>query len=199
APAPPASTSGKTQRAMSGLIEQLGTLRAVVVDGDERQLQLLLRTAGYNVERAINHYFESGLPGPPRGTPQESTTPTPPPPPPPPPAADVAPAPPRPSRGAPSKSTSQGVLRRDKDAVGRSPADSAGRLHAAPAGRPAAGNKEAGWPKLVGQRWVSGYTISKGSMEYREKITIISEGSGSSSRSSPPAQSKGNKGGGAGR
>ena len=40
--------------AMSGLIEQLGTLRAVGVDGDEKQLQLLLRTAGYNVERAIN-------------------------------------------------------------------------------------------------------------------------------------------------
>lgn len=39
---------------MSGLIEQLGTLRAVGVDGDERQLQLLLRSAGYNVERAIN-------------------------------------------------------------------------------------------------------------------------------------------------
>ncbi|CAM9826592.1 unnamed protein product, partial [Ectocarpus sp. 6 AP-2014] len=188
---------------MSGLIEQLGTLRAVGVDGDERQLQLLLRTAGYNVERAINHYFESGLPGPPRGTCQESTTPTPPPPPPPlppPPAAGVAPAPPRPSRGSPSNSTSQAVPRKDTDAVGRRPAaNDAGRLHAALAGKAAAGKKEAGWPKLVGQRWVTGYTISKGSMKYREKITIISEGSGSSSRSSPPAQGKGNKGRGAGK
>ena len=39
---------------MSGIIEQLGTLRAVGVDGDEKQLQILLRTAGYNVERAVN-------------------------------------------------------------------------------------------------------------------------------------------------
>lgn len=39
---------------MSGLIEQLKTLRAVGVDGNEKQLQLLLRTANYNVERAIN-------------------------------------------------------------------------------------------------------------------------------------------------
>ncbi|CAN0492859.1 unnamed protein product, partial [Ectocarpus sp. 12 AP-2014] len=35
-------------------------------------------------------------------------------------------------------------------------------------------------------------------MKYREKITIISEGSGSSLHSSPPAQGKGNKGRGAG-
>lgn len=39
---------------MSGLIEQLSTLRAIGVEGDEKQLQLLLRTAGYNLERAIN-------------------------------------------------------------------------------------------------------------------------------------------------
>lgn len=43
------------------------------------------------------------------------------------------------------------------------------------------------------------YTISKGTMHYRENITIISEGSGSSSRSSPPAHGKVNKGRGAGR
>lgn len=39
---------------MSGLIEQLSTLRSVGVNGTEKQLQILLRTAGYNVERAIN-------------------------------------------------------------------------------------------------------------------------------------------------
>lgn len=39
---------------MSGIIEQLGILRSMGIDGHEKDLQLLLRTAGYNVERAIN-------------------------------------------------------------------------------------------------------------------------------------------------
>ena len=39
---------------MSGIIEQLSILRSMGIEGHEKDLQLLLRTAGYNVERAIN-------------------------------------------------------------------------------------------------------------------------------------------------
>ncbi|CAM9161018.1 unnamed protein product, partial [Scytosiphon promiscuus] len=160
----------------SGMIEQLGTLRAVGVNGDEKQLQLLLRAAGYNVERAINHYFESGLPGlspSVREDPADAVTS-----PPPAPAVTKTPAPGPPP--TPRDAGGSAVARRSGTAgqlAPRGPVDSSG----------------SGWPKLVGERWVTGYSTRRGNLKYREKIDIVSEGSGTS-RSSPQAKGKGGGG-----
>ncbi|CAM9215032.1 unnamed protein product [Discosporangium mesarthrocarpum] len=44
------------------LLENLQMLRSMGISGDERKLQSLLRAADYSIQRAVNHYFESGFP-----------------------------------------------------------------------------------------------------------------------------------------
>ncbi|CAM9686210.1 unnamed protein product [Ascophyllum nodosum] len=153
---------------MSGLIEQLSTLRAIVTDGDEKQLQLLLRTANYNVQRAINNYFDSGLPAPPPSK-SESTSRIKE-------RVTVSPSPPADTAGIGIGSNALVPLapppsKRVSLALVRSSAES-----------PRRGLKEPGWPKLIGERLVTGHSTRRGSIEHREHVAIISEGSGISLR-----------------
>ncbi|CAN0046340.1 unnamed protein product, partial [Choristocarpus tenellus] len=177
------------------VVEKLETLRSMGICGNERQLQSLLRAADYNLERALNQYFESGIP-------------------------DISPV----RHGSASTKEiqvdescgddSSRRVERSCEAYGirkessRQPSLSfqGGNqcsFRATQGSNAGGGNVtvDAGrrWPKLVGERWVTGYSTSRGSMEYGENVVILTQGSASQVSSSPrkggSGKSKGRGGG----